>query len=1108
MVNVLNDHKTDLYFKTKKFDVRNLDDVVKDNDENIDKISEFVYGGFGIFELRNNRLELVRGNKSLLKTLGIEDNDVEILNFYDYLDNDNKKILYEAFSESIDTNKYTYVKFSCFKTNGNKILLESNIKYLGTGKGNPLIALSFIDATIKAKNDNYETVKNNAMLDIIPAKVCFASIPLKFKDISEYRVLSFNNDKLSVNGYTNEEYFEICQEDLFALVHPGDKEMLKNKVNEFSINKLPFTAKYRVKVKDSDTYKMVSLLAKVAMITDDTIYFTLAFMDVISDDTLMKESLQQNSLLFTKSYLKELYDNYPDMIIQLMYIDGMFKPLLCNKKVLETMKVKDEDEFFDMFNKNPFPFTLPEDKVNTSKTLLKVLNSKEPTQYTGKFINTENEMLYVNCAAYPTTNYDGNDILHIIITDMTADNDRNATRMANNFASIFSMFYECIYSVNVDTNTAIAIKGIRGELNEKITKFNKKLNKFIDEYVYEEDISEAKVLIDNMYNNTSYFSNESITIKLYKDGYLSDQLVVVNRTGYNSFILAYTEISNNTLLQNKYVSLKKEFDEISENEKISKTGIEELGISLIQFSEKGNYISQSLSNYNIYKCKNIEEFKSFDNLVSKQDSLAFATFIDELERLGQAETTLRLKTVGGEYLYHTIAIKKIVDAGGTISYSGYAKNINQIKLTTEAANARNKVMAERNKVLGVLMNKLPVGIGVYEIEGCNVYPVYLNNQLLDMLDISYSLIDRQIKEHISIDTMTEQTKDKLFEYVNQTRTYSYKRNIETRSGRKLWVNCILSLVSDGTSTKVYATVEDITEKINEENEKNNKINDLRRLVETSNCIYFEYDKINDRINYFMLVDGTFRNYGIENYVEYCRNGDIIQKEFRDLYISMLENTRKNKGPIEYVAKFAGSYQWYKTEYNNVANMSGEVVKITGQIININNEVIKRKEYVALIEKDQLSGLFNRITSQTYITQALNNKNKKYAFLMMDIDLFKSLNDNYGHPVGDKTIRKVADLLQKMFTNNDSIIGRFGGDEFVVFCEYETEEEIEMKVKLLLEKIQDISTDLNLARTITLSVGIALAPLNATTFDELFSKADKALYQSKTSGKNKMSWFNE
>lgn len=120
---------------------------------------------------------------------------------------------------------------------------------------------------------------------------------------------------------------------------------------------------------------------------------------------------------------------------------------------------------------------------------------------------------------------------------------------------------------------------------------------------------------------------------------------------------------------------------------------------------------------------------------------------------------------------------------------------------------------------------------------------------------------------------------------------------------------------------------------------------------------------------------------------------------------------------------------------------------------------------------------------------------------MDIDNFKNTNDTYGHQVGDKVIAQMARYFVKM-ADNKGVVARYGGDEFIMVFEgvddykdvWNIGHDINMRIGgIVFEGIPNIA--------ITVSMGIARYPLDASTLKDLMSVADKALYRAKTKGRN-------
>lgn len=160
--------------------------------------------------------------------------------------------------------------------------------------------------------------------------------------------------------------------------------------------------------------------------------------------------------------------------------------------------------------------------------------------------------------------------------------------------------------------------------------------------------------------------------------------------------------------------------------------------------------------------------------------------------------------------------------------------------------------------------------------------------------------------------------------------------------------------------------------------------------------------------------------------------------------------------------------------------------------------------------DVLTGLLNRGAFELRAINLLQQDlpfGVDYAFIVIDIDYFKRINDCYGHIVGDEVLKRLAAALRKFFRSTD-LIGRMGGDEFSVFCSYVGDvEQLTRRIKKFLDiwnKAQD--TENTPPVQATLSLGIAVAPKDATAYKELFHKADIALYKSKQRGRNRYTLY--
>jgi diguanylate cyclase (GGDEF)-like protein len=158
--------------------------------------------------------------------------------------------------------------------------------------------------------------------------------------------------------------------------------------------------------------------------------------------------------------------------------------------------------------------------------------------------------------------------------------------------------------------------------------------------------------------------------------------------------------------------------------------------------------------------------------------------------------------------------------------------------------------------------------------------------------------------------------------------------------------------------------------------------------------------------------------------------------------------------------------------------------------------------------DQLTGVANRF----YFHQRFENEIRRtenyrlaLALLMFDIDEFKKINDTHGHQAGDVVIKKIAELAKKN-TRSSDLVGRYGGDEFMVLITSTTGEQTKSLAEHLREKIS--TTDIVIPGSevpvrITISGGLAMFPTHGLSTTELFRAADDALYEAKHQGRNRV-----
>lgn len=191
--------------------------------------------------------------------------------------------------------------------------------------------------------------------------------------------------------------------------------------------------------------------------------------------------------------------------------------------------------------------------------------------------------------------------------------------------------------------------------------------------------------------------------------------------------------------------------------------------------------------------------------------------------------------------------------------------------------------------------------------------------------------------------------------------------------------------------------------------------------------------------------------------------------------------------------------------SNVQFFRGIASQITIAVNNAN--LYARMEDMAV--KDGLTGIYNRTYLQdhilSYVEQADNRKNS-VCMVLFDIDKFKLVNDNYGHLFGDKAIKMVACQTLKVAKKYNGIAARYGGEEFVLLLQDMDIESSKMIVEELHEAIKNQKLEYETETVqINVSIGVTSYPEVANNVNELFNRADNAMYFSKKQGRGRITY---
>lgn len=206
------------------------------------------------------------------------------------------------------------------------------------------------------------------------------------------------------------------------------------------------------------------------------------------------------------------------------------------------------------------------------------------------------------------------------------------------------------------------------------------------------------------------------------------------------------------------------------------------------------------------------------------------------------------------------------------------------------------------------------------------------------------------------------------------------------------------------------------------------------------------------------------------------------------------------------------------EWNNTKQMIFQLIAAISIflglviVINIVNRIKsgrKSKELEEKADTDQLTSLCNKLATERKIKEYMqNNPDDQALMFVIDIDNFKKINDTLGHAFGDEVLRSLGHQIGAGFRATD-VIGRTGGDEFIIFLKHLNEDVLlEKEVKKLCHFFKNFQAGEYVKYAATASIGAAVFPRDGKDFESLYKAADNALYIAKKRGKSQLAFYGD
>lgn len=350
--------------------------------------------------------------------------------------------------------------------------------------------------------------------------------------------------------------------------------------------------------------------------------------------------------------------------------------------------------------------------------------------------------------------------------------------------------------------------------------------------------------------------------------------------------------------------------------------------------------------------------------------------------------------------------------------------------------------------------------------------------------------------------------------INETGRLRTALTVVAADGALKWLWADLVLIGEDGMLEAFGTVSDITV-IRQANENlriaKEQLDIIQNLTDVN---YFEWDPVEDIMRHSGSFEKRFNMPSCyRNFLAEFRKRHFMPDEDALLVIECfmrMKNGARYESFDHRMFLSGGSFCWYRNTMMSIFDENGRTIKVLGVLTNVDTDIRSIKKAEDSARRDPMTGLWNRTATEFMVNEYIALSQGPALFMLTDIDKFKNLNDTMGHLYGDLMIKELTRNLSDIFSYNEkNVVGRVGGDEFVVFL---PDCSVSDEVKALIEKMQK-----NFMRTyskdgaeyhISCSIGIAKYPENGRTYDTLMANADKTLYTAKNRGRNLWLFYGE
>ena len=387
---------------------------------------------------------------------------------------------------------------------------------------------------------------------------------------------------------------------------------------------------------------------------------------------------------------------------------------------------------------------------------------------------------------------------------------------------------------------------------------------------------------------------------------------------------------------------------------------------------------------------------------------------------------------------------------------------------TNLENAASETVRAKTD-LEIFANTVPSGVSKHLLDN-NLSLIWANNFFYDLCGYSEhdyhekfgtSTLQLVLSEDLAV--VIEALAD-LTEKEESSKILNFR--IQCADGSIKWVNAVLarSGVVERGFPVINLVLSDIT---------NLKIAETKAMLEEQKYLIisdiseelpYEYDIASDTITFADKFNHIFEGESViehpsENMLKMGLVSYDTQSAIEELFYLAKAGTEYHSTEFKLNTK-NGGFQWYFSTFSTIYDEEGNALRVVGLLRNIHAQKVEQQKLLIRAETDQMTGLYNKATTESKIQASLRelNGNSYEVLMLVDIDDFKKINDTFGHLKGDDVIIDIAKTLQE-YKGDYGIAGRLGGDEFCVFLTNVLDTQLACeKAVLIAERLREVYHD--------------------------------------------------